>query len=96
MRAAQRLESIGRLAGGIAHDFNNLLLIIQSSAQFLEHKLGSLPAVRLDLQMITESAPRASESPIDRGVTRTPASDSSTISTAPPATPVPAALGAPA
>jgi signal transduction histidine kinase len=61
MRAAQRLESIGRLAGGIAHDFNNLLLIIQSSAQFLEHKFGSLPAVRLDLQMILESTQRAAD-----------------------------------
>ncbi len=35
LRAAQRLEELGRLAGGIAHDFNNLLTIILGYSEAL-------------------------------------------------------------
>jgi len=35
LRAAQRLEELGRLAGGIAHDFNNILTVILGYSEVL-------------------------------------------------------------
>lgn len=55
--AAQKIESLGRMAGGIAHDFNNLLTVIQSFSSLAERLLGDTqPKIQKALQQINTSA----------------------------------------
>jgi PAS domain S-box-containing protein len=59
MRAAQRMEAVGRLAGGIAHDFNNLLTVVQSYANFLLEAVPRGAAQVSDVRVILDAAERA-------------------------------------
>ena len=59
LAAAQRLESIGRLAGGVAHDFNNLLTVILSHSHFALGELSEESPLRADLEAIQNAGQRA-------------------------------------
>ncbi len=59
MRAAQRMEAVGRLAGGVAHDFNNILTVIQSYVGFLRSEFDDGDARRADVDAIGDAAGRA-------------------------------------
>ncbi len=61
LSAAQRLDSIGRLAGGIAHDFNNLLSVVLSHASFALDMGEPVEPVRRDVEEIVAAAERAAE-----------------------------------
>jgi hypothetical protein len=59
LRAAQRLEAVGRLAGGIAHDFNNLLVVINGYAELAMMRLQPGDALYEDLEEILQAGERA-------------------------------------
>jgi two-component system cell cycle sensor histidine kinase/response regulator CckA len=59
LRAAQKMEAVGRLAGGVAHDFNNLLSVILSYAEVAELGLNAEDPLRSDLNEIVRAAQRA-------------------------------------
>jgi len=59
LRAAQRMEGIGRLAGGIAHDFNNIVTVILTYSQFLEDCFEADDPARADLAALAGAARRA-------------------------------------
>ncbi len=44
VRAAQRLEALGRMAGEVAHDFNSMLVSIMCNAELALEALGAHPA----------------------------------------------------
>ena len=60
LRAAQRMESIGRLAGRIAHDFNNVLSVIESYGALLANDLSDARA-KEDVEVIRRAARKAAE-----------------------------------
>ncbi len=59
--AAQRMESLGLLVGGMAHDFNNFLEVILGFASLARLRAPNGSELSEPLQMIEESARRASE-----------------------------------
>lgn len=59
LRAAQRLEAVGRLAGGVAHDFNNLLVAINGYAEFAMEAVHPADPMRADLEEILKAGNRA-------------------------------------
>ena len=59
VQAAQRMDSIGRLAGGIAHDFNNIVSVITSYANFVNDALPERAPAREDVAAIQDAAGRA-------------------------------------
>ncbi|HOF34418.1 MAG TPA: PAS domain S-box protein [Spirochaetota bacterium] len=60
LRQSQKLDAIGQLAGGIAHDFNNMLGGIIGGAELLSPKITPGSEEMEYLEMIIESAERAS------------------------------------
>jgi hypothetical protein len=61
LRAAQKMEAVGRLAAGIAHDFNNLLTAMLGSTDLLLEALPAPHPAREDALESRQAALRAAD-----------------------------------
>jgi PAS domain S-box-containing protein len=59
LRAAHRMEAVGRLAGGIAHDFNNLLTVIRGQSDLLLMDLPEGDPLAEEVEVVRDAADRA-------------------------------------
>ncbi len=60
LHAAQKMESLGRMASGVAHDFNNYLTVIQGfSGLALEMAVDAPPRLHNALERISTASTRA-------------------------------------
>jgi len=59
LRAAQKMEALGRLAGGVAHDFNNLLTVINGYSEIILGRIEADSTHRSELQEIRRAGERA-------------------------------------
>lgn len=60
LRHRGKMDAIGELAGGVAHDFNNMLSGIMGATEILAMQVGENPRGKKLLNMILDSAERAS------------------------------------
>ncbi len=61
LRAAQRLEAVGRLAGGVAHDFNNMLTVMRNAAELIARGVAEDSPLRAHVDDLRFAATRASD-----------------------------------
>jgi PAS domain S-box-containing protein len=61
LRAAQKMEAVGRLAGGIAHQFNNLLTVVLGHSELILAHRGLPPGVLQSAKEILTAATRGGE-----------------------------------
>jgi len=58
LRAAQKMDAIGRMAGGVAHDFSNLLGVITAHADYLRTELEAGNRLAAEVDGICKAAER--------------------------------------
>ncbi|MEQ8486080.1 MAG: response regulator [Pseudomonadales bacterium] len=59
VRAAQRMETVGRLASGVAHDFNNILTVIRGYVELIGEQIPQGSRLREDLNYVDAAAQSA-------------------------------------
>lgn len=61
MRAAQRLQSVGKLAGGMAHEVNNMMLAVLGFGELVIEALGHDHPQRADVDEMIKAGTRAAQ-----------------------------------